>query len=248
MTDWFWLLLPIAASLLMATSLVPLGQRVLERNVVFADLAIAQWAALGAIAGGQLLPNAWSRFEPAAALGFAMVAVVLVQGAIRIAPDRREAMIGLLYVLGACAATLLVSRDPHGAQRLNDAFNGDLLWVTGSSLIPLALVAGLVWAWHVRLAGLMQERLFLPLFALAVTVCVNQAGIYVVFASLIATPLLIGCMRGRSTAATVLTCFAGHTTGLLLSAGYDLPAGPTIVVSVIAGGLVAMLLLRAPDG
>ncbi len=246
MTDWLWLLWPMTAGLLMAIALVPLGQRVLERNVVFADLAIAQWAALGAISGGQLLPGDWSHFAPVSALTFALVAVLLVHGVIRFAPDHREAMIGLLYVLGACAATLMVSDDPHGAQRLSEAFNGDLLWVTGTSVIPLAVIAGLVLVWCVILRGQVQEKLFLPLFALAVTVCVDQAGIYVVFASLIATPLLVGCMRARSAATAVAACFAGYTIGLLLSASYDLPAGPTIVVSIVACGLVAIAVLRKP--
>ncbi|MEQ9545634.1 MAG: ABC transporter [Marinobacter sp.] len=246
MTDWLWLLWPMTAGLLMAIALVPLGQRVLERNVVFADLAIAQWAALGAISGGQLLPGDWSHLAPVSALTFALVAVLLVHGVIRFTPDHREAMIGLLYVLGACAATLMVSDDPHGAQRLSDAFNGDLLWATGESLIPLAVIAGLVLVWHAMLRGRVQEKLFLPLFAMAVTVCVDQAGIYVVFASLIATPLLIGGMRARSNATAVAACFAGYVIGLLISAGGDLPAGPTIVVSIIACGLVAIAVLRKP--
>lgn len=246
MADWLWLLWPMAAGLLMSVALVPLGQRVLERNVVFADLAIAQWAALGAISGGQLLPGDWSHFAPFSALTFALVAVLLVHGVIRFTPDHREAMIGLLYVLGACAATLMVSDDPHGAQRLSEAFNGDLLWVTGKSLIPLAVIACLVLVWCAILRGQVQEKLFLPLFALAVTVCVDQAGIYVVFASLIATPLLVGRMWGRSTATAVAACFAGYIIGLLLSASYDLPAGPTIVVSIIACCLLAIGVFRKP--
>ncbi|MGM0767959.1 MAG: metal ABC transporter permease [Pseudomonadota bacterium] len=247
MTDWLWLALPITAGLLVALALVPLGQRVLERNVVFADLAIAQWAALGTITGAQMLPAGWSHLAPVAALTFALVAVALVYGVIRSAPGHREAMIGLLYVLGACTATLVVSDDPHGAQRLNAAFNGDLLWVTGTSLIPLVIVATLVVIWQGMLRGKIQETLFLPLFALAVTVCVNQAGIYVVFASLIAAPLLIGCLRARSSHMAVATCFAGHACGLVLSAAYDLPAGPTIVVAIIASGLVVMTLLSTPS-
>lgn len=246
MADWLWLLWPMAAGLLMSVTLVPLGQRVLARNVVFADLAIAQWAALGAITGGQLLPGDWSRFAPASALGFALVAVILVHWVIRLAPDHREAMIGLLYVLGACAATLMVSDDPHGAQRLSEAFNGDLLWVTGAGLIPLTVIAGLALVWHVILRGRIQEKLFLPLFALAVTVCVDQAGIYVVFASLIATPLLIGHRRGQSIVKAITVCSAGYIIGLLLSAGGDLPAGPTVVVSIIACAVLAAGLFRKP--
>lgn len=246
MADWNWLLWPMIAGLLMSVALVPLGQRVLERNVVFADLAIAQWAALGAISGGRWLQGDWSFLAPVSALVFALAAVLLVHGVIRFATARREAMIGLLYVVGACTATLMVSDDPHGAQRLHEAFNGDLLWVTGPSLLPLAVIAGLVLLWRSVLRGSAQERTFLPLFALAVTLSVDQAGIYVVFASLIATPLLVGGRQAWATAAAVALCFAGYVLGLLLSARVDLPAGPTIVLCILACGLMAVAFLRPP--
>ena len=48
MSELAWLLAPICALLLAAVTLVPLGREVLQRGVVFVDLALAQGAACGA--------------------------------------------------------------------------------------------------------------------------------------------------------------------------------------------------------
>ena len=144
MTNWLWLLTPLGASMLMALSLVPLGYRVLARGVVFADLAIAQWAALGSLAGMSLLPDHTVAGLPVSGLLFALVAVAMVHLILKWVPEHREAMIGILYVAGASFATLVVSNDPHGAQQLARTLNGDLLWVTGPALIPLVTITGAV--------------------------------------------------------------------------------------------------------
>ncbi|MBS3803687.1 MAG: metal ABC transporter permease [Oleiphilaceae bacterium] len=244
MADWLWLSAPVAASLLMAIALVPLGQRVLARGVVFADLAIAQWAALGSLAAGRLFPPLDFMGVPVSSLASALLAVALVHLILRWVADYREAMIGTLYVLGASLATLVISDDPHGAQQLAQTLNGDLLWVTPAALIPLGVMAALVIGWQLALPERLRAVLFLPLFALAVTITVNQAGIYVVFASLIAAPLALCRMRRYSVWWAVAVCFIGHALGLTLSASFDLPAGATIVTATIGCSGAALMLLR----
>lgn len=96
----WWLLGPLAAGLLIAVILVPLGQRVLARGMVFADLAIAQWAALGSLAGMILMPNHTLAGLPVSSLLFALLAVALVHLILQLVPAFREAMIGILYVVG----------------------------------------------------------------------------------------------------------------------------------------------------
>ncbi|MFN2359953.1 MAG: metal ABC transporter permease [Marinobacter sp.] len=247
MASWLWLLTPLAASLMMALCLVPLGHRVLERGVVFADLAIAQWAALGTLAGLSLMPNHTIAGMPVSGLLFALLAVAMVHLILKRVPDYREAMIGTLYVLGASLATLVVSQDPHGAQQLAKILNGDLLWVTSLSLIPLAAITVAVLLWRNTGSERFRSRLFLPLFAVAVTMTVDMAGVYVVFATLIAAPLMLCCLRGYGLWVASGICFAGHGCGLWLSAGYDIPAGPAVVVSVLAGCLLAVAVFRKPS-
>jgi len=237
MTSWLWLLTPLGASMLMALSLVPLGYRVLARGVVFADLAIAQWAALGSLAGMSLLPDHTVAGLPVSGLLFALVAVAMVHLILKWVPEHREAMIGILYVAGASFATLVVSNDPHGAQQLARTLNGDLLWVTGPALIPLVTITGAVLLWQSTASERTRSLSFLPLFAVAVTTTVNMAGIYVVFATLIVAPLMLCFLRGHGLFAAAAYCFSGHSVGLWLSASQDIPAGPAIVVSIIACSL-----------
>lgn len=246
MANGLWLLTPLGASLLVTLSLVPLGHRVLARGVVFADLAIAQWAALGSLAGLSLMPNHTIAGLPVSGLLFALLAVGLVSLILKLVPDYREAMIGTLYVLGASLATLVVSNDPHGAQQLARTLNGDLLWVTDLSLVPLAFIALAVLLWHNTGTDRVRSTLFLPLFAVTVTLTVDMAGIYVVFATLIATPLMLCYLRGHGLLMASSCCFAGHGLGLWLSANQDIPAGPAVVVSVVSCSLVALMALRKP--
>lgn len=242
MADWLWLGAPLAASALMALCLIPLGQRVLARGVVFADLAIAQWAALGSLAAPLWIPGRLAVALPLGSLALALLAVALVHLILRHYPAYREALIGLLYVLGASLATLVVSQDPHGAQRLARTLNGDLLWVTPQALPVLALAAGAVLAWQFALPERLRSPLFLPLFALAVTLAVETAGIYVVFATLIAAPLALCHLRGFGVLAAAAVCFAGHGAGLAVSGYVDWPAGATVVVAVILASALALVV------
>jgi|SRR5690554_420979 len=233
-TEWGWMWPAIIASALISIALVPLGNRVLERGMVFADLAIAQWAALGILLVGTVFPDGGSALSLSGSLAMALLAVAMVSLALRYLTRHREAMIGLLYALGACLATLLVSQDPHGAQRLAHTLNGDLLWTTPAVLGPMVLLAIAVLVWQYSLPQCYTGWLFLPLFAVAITLTVDLAGIYVVFTSLIAAPLLLIHLRGTSIVAAILACLAGHSLGLLISAWQDLPTGPTVVIATMA--------------
>jgi zinc/manganese transport system permease protein len=236
LNEWFWLWTPICASILLAIMLVPLGERVLQRGVVFADIAIAQWAALGVLVGGHL---AWVReWESGFAafslsgLAFALFASGLVHLILRCYALHREAMIGTLYVAGASLATMSVSHDPHGAQALAATLNGDLLWSSTTHLYMLLPVAALVLLWQ-ALPFLVQERCFLPLFALAVTIAVEVAGIYVVFATLITAPLMLCRIADSKVFYAVVASIGAHLIGLVLAAWQDYPVGPSVVLSSI---------------
>lgn len=247
MPEWDWLLAPVAASALMSVMLIPLGYRVLSRNMVFADLAVAQWAALGTLASLTLLPGVLLLGLNLTSLAFALLAIVLISLVMRYTDRYREALIGILYVLGASLATLMVSGDPHGAQQLAQTLNGDLLWVGAGQLLPALILTAATLVW-VLLGAAHKRLLFLPLFALAVTTAVELAGIYVVFATLIVTPLLV-CHLGRGYLATAMViCLMGHLAGLALSATLDWPAGPAVVTAVIATSGAWLVIRRQMQG
>ena len=234
--EWFWLWTPLCASILLSIILVPLGERVLQRGVIFADIAIAQWAALGVLLGSQFI---WTReliaLSPALSISglcFALLASGIVHLILRVYAPYREAMIGTLYVVGASLATMSVSHDPHGAQALAATLNGDLLWASAKHFYALIPVAICILLWQ-KMSAFLQNQFFLPLFALAVTVAVEVAGIYVVFATLISTPLLLCQLAGKPIALAVLASIAAHFVGLVIAAWLDYPVGPVVVLSSI---------------
>src|SRR4029077_19635025 len=100
-------------------------------------------------------------------------------------PDYQEPLIGTLFVLAATGALLLLANNPHGGEHLKDLLVGQILWVSTSQLIPVAVLSALLLA----ALGMLRERLtgivFYGLFALAITASVQLVGVYLVFASLI---------------------------------------------------------------
>jgi len=229
----------LVAGLLVAATHVPLGIRVLERGIVFIDLAVAQIAGLGVIVAD------WLGFEhhgvaaQAAALAAALAGALVLNWTERRWPQVQEAIIGVAFIVAANVAILLLAANPHGAEHLKDLLVGQVLWVNAGQLplVALATVAILtLWVW----AG---ERFFYLLFACAVTVSVQLVGLYLVFATLIVPALATRAIRrGRLTAGFLLAA-AGYAAGLALSTIADLPAGP-LIVCIIASLGMALFLVR----
>jgi zinc/manganese transport system permease protein len=244
MAAYEWMLLPVMASALLCLLLVPLGYQVIARGVIFADLAIAQWAALGSLAGLYLLPNHTLAGAPVSSLMFALLAALAVHLIFRRLGEAKEAWIGILYVVGASLAVLLVSGDPHGAQALQRDASGDLLWSSRELVIAAAILTALVWLLGLWRPEWLSGAAFMPVFAVAVTYCVSLAGIYVVFATLIITPLILGFLQGQASLVAALCAIAGHLSAIAYSVVSDVPVGPTIVVATLAMALLWLACLR----
>ena len=104
------------------------GIQVLTRNVVFVDLALAQIAALGATVAFMLGHPALGAATYGYSLAFTLLAAVLL--AFTRAWSARipqEALIGVIYVVAAAAAILLIDRAPQGAEHLKQILTGNIL-------------------------------------------------------------------------------------------------------------------------
>lgn len=244
MNAYEWLILPALGSAMLCLLLVPLGYQVIARGVIFADLAIAQWASLGTLAGLAFLPAYTLAGAPLSSLIFALLASGAVHLIFRRLGEAKEAWIGLLYVVGASFAVLLVSGDPHGAQALQRAASGDLLWASWPVVVAAATLAVLVWVLGRWRPTWLTGAAFMPVFAVAVTYSVSLAGIYVVFATLIITPLILGAHLGRPPALAACCAITGHLVAIGCSVVWDVPAGPTIVVVTLAMALIWFVALR----
>jgi zinc/manganese transport system permease protein len=221
---------------------VPLGQRVLERGIVFLDLAVAQLAATGAVAVHLLeIENDW------AVQGAALTAALLGAWALHRCEQRwpaiQEALIGATFVVAASLVMLLLAGAPHGGEHLQDVLAGQILWVSRDEIAVAAAVSAAVLALWWRLRARLGGGLFYGLFAVAVTVSVQLVGVYLVFASLI-LPALVA--RRRGLVAGYVAGAAGYALGLAASALFDLPAGPgTVCGLAVASAVFAIRPVRA---
>jgi zinc/manganese transport system permease protein len=254
MSEAFTLLWP---PLLVAFCLVGIhayfGIQVLTRNVVFVDLALAQVAALGTTVAFMLGHPAQATAAYAYSLAFTLVAAVLLAGT-RAWSARipQEALIGVIYVVAAAAAILLIDRAPQGAEHLKQILTGNIL-VTGldelAVIAPLYALVGLL-HWLMR-RSLTQagpfawEFVFYASFGLVVTSSVALAGVLLVFSILI-IPAAIGLLYARTLSRQLaigwvvgtLTCLAG----LAASFAFDLPTGATMVCALGTALALAGLL------
>src|SRR3954462_6318884 len=126
------------------------GIQVLARQVIFVDLALAQIAALGATVAFMLGHSAQSPAAYGYSFAFTLLAAVLL--AFTRAWGTRvpqEALIGVIYVVAAAAAILLIDREPQGAEHLKQILTGNILpsgYGDLVNIVPLyAAIGGLHW-------------------------------------------------------------------------------------------------------
>ena len=242
--DWGILGPAFVAGMLVLATHVPLGSQVLDRGIVFIDLAIAQIAGLGVIAADALGASESGITVQLAAVSAALLGALLLTWTERKAPAQQEALIGVMFILAACAGILLLAGNPHGGEHLKELLVGQILWVSRAQLLWLAGLSALL-LMALRLLALSPgwvQRMgrfgFYAVFALAVTASVQLVGVYLVFASLIVPALATRKLspRWRHLMGYCIGA-AGYALGLALSALFDLPSGAVIVWSLAACAL-----------
>jgi len=229
------------------------GIQVLARKVIFVDLALAQIAALGATVAFMLGHPAQSVATYGYSLTFTLLAAVLLAftraWATRVP---QEALIGVIYVVAAAAAILLIDRAPQGAEHLKQILTGNIL-VSGLNdvaiIVPLYLAVALI---HFLLrrkltqsASLFFEFVFYATFGVVVTSSVALAGVLLVFSFLI-IPAAIGVMFASTLGKQLAIGWAAGTVtsaaGLAASFALDLPTGGAMVcafgVALALAGLI----------
>lgn len=224
--ELFWpaLLLTLALSLL----LVPFGTEVVKRGVIFLDLAVGQWAALGAAVAVLWLHEAEWGLWLGALLGALLAASLVRFLSLKASSVALEAPIGLLYAL-ALSVFMLVQANAGSQREVIAALVAyDVLFISAEqavlSLLVAVLVAVLWWRW-----AWLREQGFYWMFALVCAFAVKMAGLLVVFALLLA-PALIGLTRAASSLRvnSVMAVLLSWL-GLALALGFDWPAGYTLV-------------------
>jgi len=206
------------------------GLEIIKRGVIFTDLAIGQFAAIG-VAVSLLFFD--GNYAFLLTFAFALLGALLIAIA-TYRVKHIEAFIGMLYALGASAIIVILSNTTQGTELFNKLQATDILFTTLDDLTePLLLysfVAILFFALYHRLSGLLKEVLFFGLLALTVTSSVQLAGVLVVFVLLI-VPAFLALLQSRfkplffawSVGSTIVIA------SMMFSYWLDLPTGYAIV-------------------
>lgn len=227
--DWTIIAPALAAGLLVAATHVPLGVQVLKRGIVFIDLAIAQIAGLGVVLADWAGLEAQGWAVQACALAAALGGALFLTWTDRRWPEVQEATIGVVFVLAATGALLLLASNPHGGEHLRDLLIGQILWVSPARLVLVVIVTAVLLA-VLFVRPLESGRvLFYVVFACAATISVQLVGLYLVFTTLIVPALATRHFARYRIAAAYGLAAAAYLIGLVASALTDLPTGPAIV-------------------
>jgi len=246
----FSILLPaLIAGLLVTATHVPLGIQVLNRGIVFIDIAIAQIAGVGVIAAAFFGFEEQVMVVQVSALAAALLGALFLTWTEKRWPDIQEAIIGTVFVLAATLDILLLAGNPHAGEHLKDMLVGQILWVgTSQILVVAALTVVVLGAWF----GLGMTRLgrigFYVLFGLSVTASVQMVGIYLVFSSLIIPALASRNARRLRLAKAYAVGGLGYLFGLIASTMFDLPTGAVVVWAMAIVGIGFACMELGPAG
>jgi len=244
---------PFAACLVLVGIHSYFGIHIIERKVLFVDLAVAQFAALGAVVG---LAFGMHPGEPGSVI-FSMAFGVLAAGVFSITRVRRpkipqEAIIGMAFVVASAASILVADKAPEGSEHIKEMLAGALLWVTWPTVVKDLVIYSAVglFHWFLRKKFILitmnpeeayreglwvrwWDFIFYVSFAVIITFSVQIGGILMVFAYLV-IPACISILLAKRMKTRLFLGWgvglAGSTLGLAGSYAWDFPTGPAVVV------------------
>lgn len=266
MSDFFGLMTyPFLACLILTGIHTYLGQHVIQRQVIFVDLSLAQIAALGAsialVMGHEL----------SSPLSYWLSLAFTVAGALVFAFSRfkkqlvpQEAVIGASYAVSAALLILVLSLADEGDEHIREALIGKLLLVSGPEVLKMFLIYAVIGAFHYifrekffliskdheqaskRLNVRLWDFLFYVSFGIVVTSSVKIAGVLLVFSFLVipaaCSILFAATMKSRLVIGWLIG-FAASAAGMTLSYFFDLPTAPAIIC-MLGAVLYACLVLK----
>src|SRR5262250_1580975 len=252
MDMFLFLLAPFVASLILTGIHAYLGVHVVERGVIFVDLALAQIAALGATVAIVIGMDPHGSGSYWISLAFTFLGA----GIFAFARARRggippEAFIGITYAVASATAILLMSKATHETEHLKDMLVGNILAVSWAEVSKTALLYGAIGIFHFifrkkfllisvkhdKATGLglnvrFWDFLFYASFGFVVTSSVAIAGVLLVFCYLI-VPSVGAMLYAEHVGARLAIGWTmgtlGSALGVYLSLLIDLPTGATIV-------------------
>jgi zinc/manganese transport system permease protein len=262
------------ATLVLAGIHAYLGFHIVRRGVLFVDLALAQMAALGVALGVVVRLEHNEAGSYFLALGMTFVGAALfawLRGRARLVP--LEAFIGIVFATAQALVFLVLEKSPAGPEHLKETLVGTLYTVNPAHIARVAALYTVVGIVHFLLRKpffeitndpqgakaqgrhlFLWDLLFYATFGFVVTSSVQIAGVLLVFGFLV-IPAVAGLMATPRTglALTIgwIFGFVAGVVGLLASVAWDLPAAPSILVTLtvmlgIQGVVLGLWRARSP--
>jgi zinc/manganese transport system permease protein len=261
-----FLLPAFVASLILTGIHAYLGVHVVERGVIFVDLALAQIAALGATVAIVVGMDPHGRGAYWISLAFTFLgAAIFALARSRRGHIPQEAFIGIAYAVASATAILLMSKATGETEHLKDMLVGNILAVSWAEVKKTAILYGAVGIFHYifrkkfLLISMNHDKaeqtginvrfwdfLFYASFGFVVTSSVAIAGVLLVFCYLIVPSVGAMLFADRIGSRLAIGWTMGtlvSALGVYLSAQIDLPTGATIVVT-FGGVLILMFFIH----
>ncbi|MBT3366056.1 MAG: metal ABC transporter permease [Nitrospina sp.] len=254
---------PAAACLIFSGVFTYFGCHVLKREIIFVDIALAQLAALG-VTLADTFQHENNKWETLLLSLFFVLAGSAFFSYTRRLTNRvpQEAIIGIVYVVGASLTLLLASQSVHGAEQLRNILNGSILWITWSNVLTLLVLVAIIavphWVFRENFWKLSDQYrqfkkgdreyiwwdfLFYLSLGLVIVTSVKTAGIFLIFTFLIVPAVIVALFSAQFKTQLIFGSLVSAVTslfGLVLSFNLDLPTGATLVCCfgiVFAGAL-----------
>jgi zinc/manganese transport system permease protein len=263
---------PIAICLVLVGIHVYFGLHVIRRGIIFVDIALAQFSALGAALGLAMGVALGTEFSKVIGVVTAIAAAWLISlTRKRTGKVPQEAFIGIAYAVASAATILMLVGVPHGGEEIKALLVGSILWVSWVDVGQSALGYLVIGLFHFRFrkqffavtddpeggraSGLrvgLWDFLFFASLGAAVTQSVQLAGVLLVF-TLLVVPAAMAILARPNTGIAGLLVFGWGVGAVIASVGavlsyvLDLPTGATIVCAFGICLVVQLLLRKAPD-
>jgi zinc/manganese transport system permease protein len=230
-----------------------LGIHVLEREIIFIDIALAQIAAVGATFAHLYLGSEENSIIAyiCAFVFTAIASVFFAQINRRITQISNEAIIGVSYAIAAAAALFILALAAGGDVHVEQMITGSILWAQWSDILPFIVIFAFVGLLHFlfrekfkRLSiefrdfkkqnrnAIIWDFLFYMSMGLIITASVRIAGVLIIFSFLIIpatfSALFSNSWKNRLIIAWVMGLIS-IMTGLSFSYIFDFSCGPSVV-------------------
>lgn len=259
------MVLPLWACLILAGIHAYLGFHVIERQVIFVDLALAQIAVVGASFALILGYSLESSEAYWLSLMFTMAGAAIF-ALTRFQKQRipQEAIIGITYAVSAALLVMVLSRSAEGDEQIKQALVGNILLVSMPEIIKIFIIYSVIGVFHFvfrdRFFMISKDSsqafqkglnvkfwdfLFYVSFGVVVTSSVKIAGVLLVFSFLIVPSVCAMLFSNRLRTRLVIGWMVGFLAsvlGMAVSYYFDFPTGASVVcvfgIMLLGMGLV----------